>query len=334
MYIDFYLLSKNMAKYIGRQIKVWFGKEGTRGTAASSFIWTPKTDLSFNDKAETIQDESSIGSIVDTRDSFVIKKFGEWDFSGNVELNSFGNILLATLGSVTTTAASTGAYSHAFDLNNTNNTQTLTIAVEDPVEWDRVFPLSAIESLTITAEEGQMITYTASFKSKGSESQSVTISYSDDYKMLSRYSVFKVASNLAWLDAASAVCIKSFELTITKNIEDDYCLGSITPRDYVNKQVSIEGSFTAMYEATTNKDLHLNGTKKAIRFELVDTATTIGVSDNPTLSFDLPLAAFTEWDKTQGNDEVVMETITFKGLYSNTDQSAIEVEMINTKSSY
>jgi len=101
-------------------------------------------------------------------------------------------------------------------------------------------------------------------------------------------------------------------LTISKNLEADYCAGSIEPRDYINKQVSIEGSFTAVYENTTFKDFNLNGTHRAIRFEAVDTNTTIGATDNPTLSIDLPLVAFTERDKTQGNDEVVTQTLTMK----------------------
>jgi hypothetical protein len=33
----------------------------------------------------------------------------------------------------------------------------------------------------------------------------------------------------------------------------------------------------------------------------------------------MPLVAFTEWDKAQGNDEVVTQTLTFKPLYSTTD---------------
>lgn len=66
-----------MAKYIGRQINVGFGKETTRGTAVAIARWLPKTDFSFDEKMETIQDESSIGVITDARDSFVAKRWAE-----------------------------------------------------------------------------------------------------------------------------------------------------------------------------------------------------------------------------------------------------------------
>jgi len=68
-----------------------------------------------------------------------------------------------------------------------------------------------------------------------------------------------------------------------------------------------------MFENETDyKNTALAGTKRAIRFQMIDTNTTIGVSDNPTLTIDLPNCAFTEWSRTMGNDEVVMQTLTFK----------------------
>lgn len=214
-----------MGKYIGRQTNVGFGKETTRGTAVAMGLWLPKTDMSFDEKMETIQDESSIGVITDVRDNFVTKRWAEGDISGNVEVNSFGYILLALLGSNTTTAATTGAYSHAFTLSQSNQTQSLTIGLEDPGNAsDMSFSLAMLESLTITAEEGQQVTFTSTFKSKKGETATHTATYPTDYKLLSRMSIFKHAANLAGLGAAVAGCIKSFEITFSKNLEDDYCL--------------------------------------------------------------------------------------------------------------
>lgn len=320
--------------YIGRLINVGLSKESTRGTAAAAWLFVAKTDFSFKEMAETIADESSIGTIVDSRDVKVIKKSWSGDLSGVVSINEFGYALLSTLGSVTTSPASTGAYEHTFELNESNAIQSLTISINDPVEWDKAYPLACLDSLTINAEEGAYLTYTATFMSKPWESATHTVTYAADYQLLARNSVFKVAANAAWLDAASGVCIKSFEITFTKNLEADYCVWSITPRDFINKQFSVEGSFTAVYAATTYKDYQLAGTKRAIRFEVVDSNTTIGATDNPTLSIDLPLVAFTEWDKTQGNNEVVIETLTFKGLYSIADGAVVTATLVNTKATY
>jgi len=37
------------------------------------------------------------------------------------------------------------------------------------------------------------------------------------------------------------------------------------------------------------------------------------------MKISLPLVSFTEFSKTQGNDEVVIQTLSFKGLHSMAD---------------
>lgn len=323
-----------MAKYIGRQINFGVGIEGTRGTAVAIQHWTPKTDFSFKDTTETIQDESSIGVITDSRDSFVVKQFAEGDISGNVEANGIGYYFLGLFGTVSSAVDTTGAYKHSFTLSETNQGKSLTIGIEEPNSGEFAFALGSIDSMTLTAEEGAQVTFSVTMKAKPGVTAVHTHSYAVDYKLLSRNSIFKTASNLAGLDGASAICLKSFEITFTRNLEDDYCLGSATPQDFIGKQFTIEGSFSLLFENSTFKDYVLGGTKRAVRFDLIDTVTTIGLSSNPTLRIDLPMAALTEWDKTQGNDEVVMQTLTFKGLYSNTDTSSVNAYLTNTTATY
>ena len=321
-------------KYIGRRVNVGFGIEATRGTAVAVQNWQPKTDLSFDEKNEVIQDESSIGIITDSRDSFVAKRWAEGEISWNIETNSIGYLLLSVFGTVNSAVATTGAWTHTFELNETNQTQSLTVGLNDPVIGDVVFPLAMVESMTITAEEGAYATFSVELKGKPSESTTHTVTYAIDNKLLSRNSVFKMATNLAGLAWATASCLKSFEITFTKNLDDDYCLGSLTPQDFINKQFTIEGSYTALFTDETFRDAQLDGDHKAVSFQLVDTDTTIGVSSNPSLTFTLPLVSLSEFERSQGNDEVVMQTVTFKGLYSIADSSAVEVELTNTTEEY
>lgn len=323
-----------MAKYIWRQINVWFWLETTRWTAIGIAKWQPKTDLSFQEKIETIQDESSIWVIVDSRDTFITKKYWEWEIGGNIEVNSVWYLFKSLLWTCNSVVDTTWAYKHTFDLQNTNQSPSLTIWINDPLEWDLAYSLWMIDSMTISANEWEFATFSVNFKSKASESATYTVSYTTDYKLLARHSIFKVASNLAWLPWASASCLRSFEITISKNLEDDYCMWSTNPQDFINWITTIEGSFTAVYENTTFKDLALAWTKRAIRFELKDTWTTIWLTSNPRLTIDLPLASFTEFSKDMWNDATVIQTLTFKWLYSATDTSAIDVEVVNTTASY
>lgn len=323
-----------MAKYIWRKINVWFGIESVRWTPASIAHRQAKTDLSFDDKTETIQDESSIGVLTDSRNSFIAKKRAEWEFSGHIEANGIWYLLYSLLGTVSSAVDTTWAYKHSFDLLESNQSPSLTIGEEDPVIWDIAFALAMIESLTISAEEWQIATFTVTWKSKPSASASLTSTFTVDNKLLARHSIFKTASNLAWLSWASAVCLKSFEITFTKNLEDDYCMGSQTPQDFINKQFTIEWSFTALFDATTFRVMQLAGTKQAISFELKDTTTTIGLSSNPRLTILLPLVSFEEFSRSMGNDEVVTQTISFKWLHSIADAESVEMELVNTKATY
>lgn len=321
-------------KYIWRLINVWFGVEATRGTAVAVTNWLPKTDLSFEEKNEVIQDESSLGIITDSSDSFSVKQRAEWEIGGNIQVNSIGYLFYALLGTVADVTDSAWAYKHTFTLNNTNQSPSLTLWVNDPVLNDLQFSLSMIDSMTINAEEGQQAKFTVTLKSKPWASTTHTVAYDIDHKLLSRHSIFRVANNLAWLDGASNVCLKSFEITFTKNLEDDYCMGSLTPIDFLNKQFSIEWSFTANFDSDTFRAIQLAGEKKAIRFSLVDTANTIGATSNPRLTINLPLASFTEFSRSQGNDEVVTQTLTFKWIYSVADDETVIVELVNTVDSY
>lgn len=323
-----------MAKYIGRQINVGFGVEKIRGTAVAISNWQAKTELSFDEKAETIQDESSIGVITDSRNAYIAKKRAEGEIGWHIETNSIGYLLYALLGKCTATLASAWAYKNVFELVETNQSPSLTIGIDDPVIGDFTYSLSMIESLTISAEEWQIATFSVSLKSKPWVTATLSPNFVADNKLLSRHSIFKVASNLAGLTGATATCLKSFEITFTKNLEDDYCLGSLTPVDFINKQFTIEWSFTAIFDATTFRDLQLAGTKQAISFELKDTTTTIWASSNPSLLIKLPLVSFTEFARSMGNDEVVTQTLSFKGLYSLADESSVEVELVNTTNWY
>jgi hypothetical protein len=71
----------------------------------------------------------------------------------NVSINDIGMYILSLFGTVTTTAASSGAYEHAFTLSNSNSIQSLTLACIDPVEGDRSYPLACVNSFTLSVEE-------------------------------------------------------------------------------------------------------------------------------------------------------------------------------------
>lgn len=324
-----------MTKYIWRLINVGFWKETTRGTAVAVSKWVPKTNMTFDEKTEKIMNEASIWQIAMNSEAFQTKRWAEWTVEQNISIEAVALPLLSLMGAVSSVETTwTWAYEHTFTLSNTNQHQSLTIGVKDPV-MDYQFALWMIESITISATVGEFATISIDFKAKKGATATQTVTNTVDYNLLARNGIFKVADNLAGLPWASSRCIQSFEITISKNLEEEYCLGNIEPVDFQNKSVTVEWSFVAIFENEADyKDVALSDNTKALQLSLIDTNVTIWVSDNPTLTIDLPKVSFTEWEKTQGNDEILTQTVTFSGLYSIADSSLIDITLINETASY
>lgn len=66
-----------MPKFTGRRIAVGFGKEATRGAAVSPSVWFPRVDLDFDEKMEVVENEASIGVLIDAVDTEVVRRYAE-----------------------------------------------------------------------------------------------------------------------------------------------------------------------------------------------------------------------------------------------------------------
>ena len=78
-----------------------------------------------------------------------IKEYAEGNFECNVYANSIGYLLLNLFGAVSTTSSS-GKYTHAFTVAETNAHQSLTIGLADDTQ-DRQFALAMLDSLDVNA---------------------------------------------------------------------------------------------------------------------------------------------------------------------------------------
>jgi len=324
-----------MVKTIGRRVEIGLGKETTRGTVIAPTAWVPKASLDFDEKMEVIADESSIGLIADSTNAEIVKRWAEGTYEMVPGVNALSLLLLSTLGTVSSaiTGAGSVAYKHTFTVANNNTHPSLTISVKDAIA-SKAFALSMIESLMITVEPGQFVKIAAAFKGKKSAVATLTSTYAADYPLLAKMANLFFATNTAGLGAAQARTVRKFEITFTKNLADEYCLGSVEPADINNQQFMVEGSLEATYEdqAAYETDA-LNGTIKAMRLKIEDTGTDISgnaSSARPSLIITCPRVKFMEWGRTQGNDEIIKQTVGFKGLYSTADTSMVTAELINT----
>ena len=74
-----------------------------------------------------------------------------------------------------------------------------------------------------------------------------TASYVTQNIFLPQYGSLKLASTYSGLAAASVIAnIKTIQLTIAKNIEDDITIGNTSPVDRLNKQLAITGQLKSL----------------------------------------------------------------------------------------
>lgn len=324
-----------MAKFIGRTADIGIAREGTRGTKnTTADFWLPKMSLTLDDGVEQVINESSVGVIEDAEDAVVVGKFAEGEIEGNIYDESFGLILLAAMGAVSTSGpAETTVYTHTFTVDQSAQHDSLTLLLDDGNQ-DYSYALAMLQSLNIDISLGQFAKFVAAFRSQAGATETLTPSYSAENHFLPQHGSVKIASAVSGLGAASAIDVRSIQLTINKNIEDDRKLGSLAQVDILNKQFSVEGTIELVFDSNTFKTQMLADTAQAMRIELTNSDVTIGSSLNPKLTIDLSKVKFGSFERNYSNNDIVTATVNFKAFYKTAESDMIEVVLVNEHSSY
>ena len=302
-----------MAYYVGRRGNLGVAKESTRGTPVVPAYWIPYNSLSFDDKTVTVDQEASFGNVADSMSAHVVKKYAEGSFEADLEDKAIGLILANILGAVPSSSAGPTNYTHTYTFQNINQAQSLSLFVQDP-NGQTIFPLSMIDKFEIKVEPEGIVKYSCDIRSKaGQDWTAQTTSYTSlGNKFLHQHLAFKLAADIAGLAAASALSLRSFTFTVTKNLKDFDDMGTATPGDILNQNVTIEGSIELGYSDRVYRNYMLNGTYRSM-----DITLTYGA--NNSLQFQLPRVSFRSWEPSKGLDDITTEKIDFKGLYDATN---------------
>ena len=322
-----------MAKYIGRLVNVGFGKEASRGVGVAASYWVPKAAVSFDDKVTKAKSALSYGTINGMgNQSLVAQKWAEGSIEGDVLDESFGLLMLALFGSVSS-ASFNGAYKHTYSLQEDNQHQSLSMYLDDPVD-SLLFELAMINSMELSVVPEDVLKFTADFMSKSSAGSVETAAYTAENKFLGRHLSLKLASLTSGLDAAASISAKELTLTVEKNTLLDQVLGTVQPEDVLNQQFIVSGEITLDMENRTYANLMLDGTYQALRIDFVNSDVTIG-STNPSFRLDLSRVEFDEWEPTRDNDEVVSQTVQFTAMWDITNGTVVnDAYVINEVASY
>ena len=324
-----------MSKFIGQLVNVGLAKEAVRGTPVAATYWLPKTALSFDDRVEKVIASESLGVIDDSSDAYVVQKFGEGGMEGYIRDKSFGLLLYALLGTVSSAVKETTAYNHTFTIAQSNQHQSLTVSVDDPI-GDVLFPLTMINKLSIDVKLGEIVKFNVDFMSRQSRDSSFSTSYVAENKFTAKHAIIKIAANIAGLAAASALAIKGFKIDFVKNLMKEQDLGTPSLADIHNQAMSVEGEIDLLYEDRTYRDYMLNETYKSLRLDIINGDVTIGASSNPELQINLPRVHFFDWEVDRANEKLSSQKMKFKGLYDLTNAKNIidTIVLTNTVTSY
>jgi hypothetical protein len=322
-----------MADFIGRKIAYGAAKETARGTPeTTATYWLPHLEASMQDKQTKALNESALGVIDKYNDSIVTETYAEGNIVGKVNIKSFGLILLATMGAESAPTDNTdGTYTHTFTRDNSNQSKALTLFRKEP-NTDLKFALSIIKSLVIEIVTGEYVKYTAEFVSKVGVTATSTVAYTDETEFTSKYATIKEASLIAGLAAATAVSVKSIKLTIERESEPYYALGSVTPAEIHNKTFNVSIEVEKRYSDNTYKGYAFGNNKRAVLISLSNSDDLIGTASDklPTITFQLPRTVVSEWEVDQGLDDIVMESFSLQGLFDLTTGYQMQATLLNT----
>jgi len=327
-----------MTVFSGRRVAVGIGKEASRGAGIAATYWLPHTSIGFSDKISRDVVEGSYGSIAAPLTAYVTGKYAEGDIEGEINVNSFGLILLAVFGTDTPQASTpeAGVTTHQYTLQDDNQCDSLAIQVDDPI-GDLMFRLAMLNSLTIDISTGEVVTFSSSFMSKVHTDSSSTPAWVKDHHFTSAHLTFKVANSIGLLAASTEISVKNISISFEKNVQRVDVLGTFEPEDIVNTTMRISGNLELNYEDRTWRDYMLNGTIKAMQIELETDKVLIGVTTKPKLDMVFPKVQFHTWEPTRDLDDVASQGLNFDiflDISTGTNRLWSTMDLINTVASY
>ena len=322
-----------MAKFTGSRVDLGIGKETVRGTAVAPGYWLRPSEVTLDEKITQSVDESSRNLIEDSIDIQLVERFAEGTFTLPVRDKSFGLLMLALMGAVNDTTVESGVYDHAFTVQQSNQHQSLTVHFKDQ-NAEKDYALSMLTEMEFAVELQKHAIAKFGFRSKTGASQVRSASYVAENIFLPTMGDIRFATNLSGLGAATPIKVRKVTFKVTKNAEDDRALGSADPQDILNRMFQAEGEIELVYDDQTYVTNLLNNTTQALRIDFTNTNVTIGAASNPRIRFELAKALLQDVSRKFVKGDVVVQTLKFKGFYSESDSSLLNTTVRNTVASY
>ena len=321
-----------MTEHIGRESAVGVAIEGTRGTAETAASkWLKKTTATVLPEAEKVIDDSSFGRLEDAEEARTVREWFEGDTSGVLHADAIGYYLAQMYGDVTTATVTGAVRTHTFDLAQDITHPTLSVFVSDPVK-NQVYNGAVVSSLSIEASTDDYVRYTANILARASAAHTDTVSYDTEYDFIGKDITVKMADTSAGLAGASAISLKSINISYETGAISDWVFGSTAPVHY-NGAFAIEFDFTKNHTDTTFETLFKNNTAKYFEIAIKGDNVLAG-SNAPELRFTFNKVKVTDYSVDDSSNDLREESVTCKALYNVTDQKQSTAFLRNVTSEY
>lgn len=325
-----------MADWIGRRLSVGLGVESTAGTSVAPTYWPRHAKLTFQPKTKVVENVSAMGRNEKVNDTAITEQWAEGDLEGKVYDQSVGPLLYNIFGSVADTDnadSNAAVVDHTFSIGTSNTAKTLTVVRSDPIN-NRRHAMATLQNAEFSCKQGDWVMFKGALHALKGTTGTDTTAYIAENPFTSKHITVKLASLVAGLSGASAISVKSFRLTISRELNKYFALGAVDPAAINVGAVTVEGEMVLKYSAATYETLFLANTAQAMSIAIVNTDVTIGSAANPGLTFTMPKVRLREFNQSDDLDNVIESTVGFTAEFDTTTSYMLRALLTNTVSSY
>ena len=324
-----------MSNLIGRLRSVGLAKESVKGTAVAPTYWLPYQTFNPNPVIQNKTKDGATGRIEAGHENAIVSQMAQPSVDGILTDKAIGLVLLSALGAVSSAAKSapnTSVYDHTFTVKNDNDHPSLTLSYKD-ANFGKNIAYAMLSKLEIEAKITDFVRYKAEFIAKLEADGTLTPANAAENAFVPKHITVKIADTVAGLGAASAIALQSVKLSINKNAEAIFGLGSHDPSSIVNKELEIVGDIECLENDASWKTLFTGGTNKAMSITMLSD-TVIGTSSAPQLVITFNKVYFDTYKESANLKDLIKENLSFKMLYSLTDSKAVQAVLTNLATAY
>lgn len=324
-----------MSQFIGRDIELGVAAAEEASSATHSI---QKSSANLYKQVETVEDETTRGSIISGKGRRVVQEYVEGSVEGNLHADACGYFFKNIWGSVSSeeTATDSGAYEHTFTLDDDHVHEAITLFLK---EGDREEELTGVQldTFELSAAPDSYVTFSSDVIGLDLDDGSFTPDYKNEIDFIGKDVTITIADSKSDLDTEDATEVTEVTVSQERNLERYHVLGSNNPKKIYGPSFVNEITLTKEYLDETFKDLHENDESKFVRIT-IEGDQDISDDDssvNAKIEMDFYKAQVMDWSKSVDNDSVVEEEVTLQAFYNIDETENLgQVTVINNTEDY